>query len=85
MASSRAWIEHFYRVLARLFSKPENYEALSYLAIVQEGRMQLSRELGITLDQVDKELGVNIGNSQIAAWPDTGTDAWLAIAITGAP
>ena len=85
VASSRAWIEHFYRVLARLFSKPENYEALSYLAIVQEGRMQLSRELGITLDQVDKELGVNIGNSQIAAWPDTGTDAWLAIAITGAP
>ena len=84
-AKSRAMLENFYRILLRLFSKPENYGSLSILAVIQEARWQLAHEQGITLAEVDRDIGVNIANSQVAVFFDIDDAPSFVMVIALAP
>lgn len=84
-ARSRAMLEKFYRILLNLFSAPQSYDSLSYLAVFQMARKELAHDLGMTLDEVDREIGVNTQNSQLAMLFDTEAARRLVVASAFAP
>ena len=79
IARTKAMIERFLHALVALLSNPKDYQSKSYLAVVQEARMAMARDLNMTLAEVDREFGVNTGNSQIAL--DNGADVPQLAAI----
>lgn len=81
-ASSRRLLERFLAVLSRFFLQAGSGNE-SWLALVQKCRVQMAADLGMTLAQIDKEISINIGESQVADCCDRGGHASSHTALVG--
>jgi hypothetical protein len=65
-ASTPSLLARFFAKLKAIFSSPQAYRGLSYLALIQKARAQTAADLGITIAQVDREIRVNVREAQVA-------------------